>query len=76
MNKIFLSLVIVLVALAIVSDAQSRRRNNGGRRRNRKGPNCHLKEIDKCMEKMEQLGKRPEASNIITTAEGVEELCR
>lgn len=56
-------------------DAQNRRRNNG-RRRNRKGPNCHLKEIDKCMEKMEQLGKRPEASNIITTSEGIEELCR
>jgi hypothetical protein len=27
------------------------------------------------MEKMEAIGKRPEASNIITTAEGVDELC-
>ena len=70
--------VLGLLALAIGADAQrnqNRGRNRGRGNNRRRGPNCHLKEIDKCLEKMEEIGKRPTASNIITTAEGIEELC-
>jgi hypothetical protein len=70
----YIILAVVCLLLVVESDAQ--RRRNRTRNRNKKGPNCHLKEIDKCMEKMEALGKRPQASNIITTAEGIDELCR
>lgn len=66
---IFAFLCVVLFSFA---DAQRRNRNRG---RGKKGPNCHLKELDKCMEKMEALGKRPQASDIITTDAGITELC-
>ena len=75
MRTVLIVTAIVLVALAISADAQSRRRNRNRNRGNKKTPNCHLKEIDKCMEKMEAIGKRPQASNIITTKAGVDELC-
>ena len=74
MRKILIIAAIVLIALAMTADAQ-RRRNRNRNRGNKKTPNCHLKEIDKCMEKMEAIGKRPQASNIITTKAGVDELC-
>lgn len=67
-------ILFLLFALILVS-VDGQRRRNRGRGRGRKGPNCHMKEIDKCMEKMEALGKRPQASNIMTTAEGITELC-
>lgn len=66
MNKILL--ILVLVTLSIVCDGQRAPRR-------RKRPNCHMKQIDRCMEKMEQLGSKPDASNIMTTEEGIEELC-
>lgn len=77
MKSVFIYTAIVLAALAITVDAQNRGRRNRNRTRggNKKTPNCHLKEIDKCLEKMEAIGKRPQASNIITTKEGVDELC-
>jgi len=68
-----------LIGLLVLSaEAQTRRnRNRGGRPGNRRrgGPNCHLKEVDKCLEKMEAIGKREDASNIISTKEGINELC-
>lgn len=77
--KLTSSLVcLALLGLLVIStvDAQARRNRQRGRGGNRRrGPNCHLKEVDKCMEKMEAIGKRDEASNIITTVEGIDELC-
>lgn len=76
--KLSTSLVLFAAVglLAVSVDAQRRNRNRGrGQGGRRRGPNCHLKEIDKCLEKMEAIGKRPQASNIITTAEGIDELC-
>jgi hypothetical protein len=69
-------ILAVVCFLLVVGSSDAQRRRNRTRNRNKKGPNCHLKEIDKCMEKMEALGKRPQASNIITTEEGLNELCR
>lgn len=71
MRKLLLLAFVCLLVFA-VADAQRRNRQRG---RGKKGPNCHLKEIDKCMEKMEALGKRPQASDIITTDAGIDELC-
>jgi len=57
-------------------DAQRTRNRQRGRGSNRrKGQNCHLKAIDECLNKLEALGKRPQASSIVTTSEGLDELC-
>jgi hypothetical protein len=63
--------------LVLSVEAQTRRNRNRGRGGNRRrgGPNCHLKEVDKCLEKMEEIGKRDDASNIISTRAGIDELC-
>lgn len=71
MRNVLLLAFLCLVVFA-VADAQRRSRTRG---RGKKGPNCHLKELDKCMEKMEALGKRPQASDIITSDAGLDELC-
>jgi len=74
MKKVIIVLVVCCL-LFVLADAQTRRRNRNRGRGNKKGPNCHLKEIDKCMEKLDAISKRPQASNIITTEEGINELC-
>jgi len=77
-SSILLLAIVGLVVCVTFSEAQNGgggRRRNRGRGRGRKGPNCHMKEIDKCLEKMEALGKRQGASDIITTAAGLDELC-
>jgi len=71
MRKLLIFALLLVVFLS-AADAQRRNRQRG---RGKKGPNCHLKELDKCMEKMEALGKRPQASDIITTDAGLDELC-
>jgi len=71
---VIIGIVCFLVVLGSV-DVDAQRRRNRTRNRKKSGPNCHLKEIDKCLEKMEALGKRPHASNIIATEEGLNELC-
>jgi len=71
MRKLLFFAFLCLLIFSVV-DAQQRRRN----RNRKKGTNCHLKEIDKCMEKMEAMGKRPQASDIITTDAGIDELCK
>jgi len=76
--KFWLVFLVTLVALSLVVDAQ--RSNNAQRRRNRlknrgKGQNCHLKQIDDCLDKMKKLTNTTEPSNIIATKEGIDEIC-
>jgi len=36
---------------------------------------CHFRKMDKCLEKIESLGKRPQASAVITSEKGLDEIC-
>jgi len=78
--KVTVLLATILIAALIVDsvEAQQRgsRRRGGGRRRDRNREQCHGKEIDKCLEKMQQLTKGPNPSRIIKTDEGVKKICQ
>jgi hypothetical protein len=68
--------LVVLVALALLAlsvDAQRNRQRGRGRGRNRQ--NCHLKAVDECLKKLEDMGKKADASDIITTPAGLDNLC-
>lgn len=72
------TLVLMLVLSEFV-DAQGTRKNNRNRSRNRKkgkGGSCHLKAIDTCLEKVEQVTNNRSSAALIKTAEGIESLCK
>ena len=73
MKKLVVFLVVICLAISFA---------DGARRRKKKpppvpvGPDCHLAQMETCVKPLDEIARRPQASNIITRAEGVEELCR
>lgn len=66
----FLLLVAAFLLFSSSSTDAARRKRPPSR-----GPNCHLSEIDQCMDDIEALGKKPHASEIITNDAGLTTLC-
>lgn len=78
-NYWFGVLLIALLVLSELADAQTTRKNNRNRSRNRKkskGGSCHLKAIDTCLEKVEAVTNNRSSAALLKTAEGVEQLCK
>jgi len=64
-----------MVLLIGLSDAQ--RKNNRRRNRNRgRKDQCHLKEMELCINKMQQLGKGPDPTSLIATGGGLNKICK
>jgi hypothetical protein len=70
-SAVLVSLALLFL-LADVCRAQRRRNRN---RNKGKGSNCHLKDVDKCLEPLSALGKQDNPTAIIATSDGVDRLC-
>jgi len=68
--KVILSVTIIVILIG-QSVAQNRRRNRG-----RKRDQCHLREMEACINKMQELGKGPDPTAIISTNEGINRICK
>jgi len=70
--KVILSVTIVVLLIGqAVAQRQNRRRNRG-----RKRDQCHLREMEACLNKMQDLGKGPDPTSIIATNEGLNRVCK
>jgi hypothetical protein len=70
--KIILSvtLVVLLIGQSVAQKKNSRRRN-----RNKKDQ-CHLREAENCMNKMQSLGKGKDPTALIATSDGLDKICK
>ena len=64
--------LLALVALLLVSGTEAQRKKKG---KGRKDP-CHLRELESCINKVQNLGKRKEPSVLITNNEGLNTICK
>jgi len=71
--KIILSLVLLGLLVGQI-DAQ-RKKNRRNRNRGRKDQ-CHLREMEACINKMQALGKGPDPTSIIATNAGINKICK
>jgi len=72
---VILALLLVLLVCTVESQRTRTRNRNRNRNRNRKGDQCHMKEIDTCLDKVQALSKGKDPTAIITTNEGIDKLC-
>jgi len=72
--KVILSVTIILIVID-QSCAQRQGRRRGGNR-GRKRDQCHLREMESCLNKMQELGKGPDPTSIIATNEGLNRICK
>jgi len=70
----FIIIILTVLFLVALSDAQ-RRRGGRGRGKGRRDQ-CHLREMESCLEKMQSLGKGPDPTGLIATAAGLEKICK
>lgn len=69
--KIIISLVLVVL---LIGQSEAQRKNN--RRRNRKkSDQCHLREVESCINKMQALSKGKDPTSIIATSKGLDKIC-
>jgi hypothetical protein len=69
--KIILSVILVVVLIGQLDGA----RPGGRRRNNKKKDQCHLREAENCISKMQELGKKKDPTAIIATKEGLDKIC-
>ncbi|XP_054165747.1 uncharacterized protein LOC128963268 [Oppia nitens] len=72
--KFVLSLVVLVALLVGQSEAQNKNQRRN-RNRNKKTDQCHLKEMETCLNKMQSLGKGKDPTSLIATAEGLDKIC-
>jgi len=63
--------LIAIIALVALSSVEAQRKKKKGRK-----DACHLKGIEHCIEKVQELGKRKEPSVLIATNEGLNTICK
>jgi len=69
--KVLLSVTFLVLLIGQSLAQRANRRRNRGRKRDQ----CHLREMELCLNKMQQLGKGPNPSEIITTNAGINRIC-
>lgn len=68
--------VLLCVALVVVLIGQSDAQRKNRRRNRKKSDQCHLKEVEACINKIQSLGKGKDPTSIIATSKGLDKLCR
>jgi len=63
------------MVLLIGQSCAQRKNNRRNRNRGRKDQ-CHLREMETCINKMQQLGKGPDPTSIIATSDGINRICK
>jgi hypothetical protein len=71
--KIILSLTLMVV---LIGETYGQRRNNRRNRNRGRKDQCHLREMEACINKMQQLGKGPDPTSIIATSDGLNRICK
>ncbi|XP_054166048.1 uncharacterized protein LOC128963558 [Oppia nitens] len=64
---------LLLLSVAFLTSGQ--RRRPGRNRKSGKQPNCHLKDIEKCLEPLSSLSKSDDPTAILTSSAGLDRLC-
>lgn len=64
--------LFLLVALLVVGGTEAQRKKS---RKGRKDA-CHLREIENCINKVQELGKRKEPSVLIASDNGLNTICK
>lgn len=68
---------MVLAVFSVAEAQRQGRQRNGNKARGKgKADQCHGKEMDKCFEQIQAIGKAEKPAEILKTKEGVEKLCR
>lgn len=78
-SQLFVATLCVLALVSSLSEAQQRQgrqRSSSPRNRQKSKDQCHGKEVDKCYEQLQALGKVDRPADIIKTKEGLDKLCK
>lgn len=67
--------VTTLIMCICYCESQRLRAKSRSRGRNRGDNQCHLKEVDSCLDKVQALTKSPNPTILITTSEGLDKIC-
>jgi len=70
--KIILSVTIVVL---LIGQAVAQKPKNNRRRNRNKKDQCHLREAEACMNKMQSLGKGKDPTALIATSQGLDKIC-
>jgi len=73
--KVIVALMTVGSYIHICEAQRTRSRSRSRANRNRSDQQCHLKEVDSCLDKIQALTKGPNPTVIITTSEGLDKIC-
>jgi len=70
--------VILSLTLLVLLIGPTYAQRRGNRRKSKPGAKdqCHLKEMEVCINKMQQLGKGPDPTKIIASNEGLNKICK
>jgi hypothetical protein len=71
--KIILSLALMVL---LIGQSYAQRKNNRRNRNRGRKDQCHLREMEACINKMQQLGKGPDPTSIIATSAGLNRICK
>ncbi|XP_015794772.1 uncharacterized protein LOC107371256 [Tetranychus urticae] len=72
MKSLFSAILIILFVSQINCQSDKRKNKFRGRRPN---VNCHLKQLQSCIEKVDRYSNQTEAYKLITTSRGIDEIC-
>ncbi len=73
MNAVILGLTLLVLLIGPTYGQRNNRRKGkpGGRK-----DQCHLKEMEECINKMQELGKGPDPTKIIASNDGLNKICK
>ena len=68
--------IILSLLLVVVLIGQSEGQRNKRRRNRKKSDQCHLREMESCINKVQSLGKGKDPTSIIATSKGLDKICK
>ena len=63
-------IVVTFAIIALINNVE------GAKKKKNKKDSCHLREIETCLNKVQELGKRKDPSALIATNEGLNTICK
>ena len=75
MKKVLIALIVITFYLTLISAASDKKKATNKFRGRRPKANCHLKELQDCVEKVDRYSNDSQSYKLITSSRGIDEIC-